>query len=76
MDLNCILSIVEGGLHHYQHMNKSRLGLSDCSDSHQINMILQDSDLWQKFHNVTNEMIVTKSGRYEKFINLSFAHKL
>ena len=28
-----------------------------------INVILQDPELWDKFHNLTNEMIVTKNGR-------------
>lgn len=28
-----------------------------------MTLILQDFELWQKFNSVTNEMIVTKSGR-------------
>lgn len=76
MDLNCILSIVEGGMNHYQqHINtKSQVGLSNCSDRHSINMTLQDAELWQRFHEVTNEMIVTKSGRsvYCLFITPQF----
>ena len=58
-----ILSIVEGGLHHYQHSAKSRVALSSCGERQRINVSLQDSDLWKKFHDVINEMIVTKSGR-------------
>jgi hypothetical protein len=26
-------------------------------------VILEDRELWEKFHGLTNEMIVTKSGR-------------
>lgn len=29
-------------------------------------VVLEDRELWDKFHGLTNEMIVTKSGRYVK----------
>ncbi|CAG2180056.1 unnamed protein product, partial [Oppiella nova] len=74
MDSHCILSIVEGGLHHYQGPHgggggggggrRPGTGISECTETHSpIHMQLQDSDLWKEFHRKTNEMIVTKSGR-------------
>ena len=29
-----------------------------------LNVVLDDRDLWLRFQNLTNEMIVTKNGRY------------
>lgn len=79
MDMHCILSIVEGGLNHYQqfgnggnksgNLSSSSISLDssgsavNCSDRNRISLELQDAELWQKFHEATNEMIVTKSGR-------------
>lgn len=34
-----------------------------ASPDHGVRLRLQDLDLWGKFNSVTNEMIVTKSGR-------------
>jgi hypothetical protein len=80
MDSHCILSIVEGGLHHYQGPHgggggggggrRPGTGISECTETHSpIHMQLQDSDLWKEFHRKTNEMIVTKSGRYVCFVS-------
>ena len=41
----------------------SDLTVSDGEAGRRIEAILEDGDLWQKFHQLTNEMIVTKSGR-------------
>ncbi|ODN05058.1 T-related protein [Orchesella cincta] len=40
-------------------------GMDDDSSVPSINprVLLEDRDLWEKFHGLTNEMIVTKSGR-------------
>lgn len=38
-----------------------RFGLPD------VNATLQNVELWQQFHGIGNEMIITKSGRYVKF---------
>lgn len=29
-----------------------------------LNIVLQEADLWKKFHSLMNEMIVTKNGRW------------
>ena len=33
------------------------------SDSVKLEIVLQDAELWRKFHSLVNEMIVTKNGR-------------
>ncbi|XP_026537572.1 T-box transcription factor TBX19 [Notechis scutatus] len=38
----------------------------------QLQVILEDSALWQRFREVTNEMIVTKNGRTTTVIDLQF----
>lgn len=35
-----------------------------------LHVILDDRDLWMRFQNLTNEMIVTKNGRYINFITI------
>ncbi|RWS25437.1 T-related protein-like isoform X1 [Leptotrombidium deliense] len=60
MDTNGILSVVENGLIHYRQLIKHR---DDFFHKDAIHVTLQDVDLWEKFSAVTNEMIVTKSGR-------------
>ena len=32
-------------------------------DSVKIDIVLQEAELWKKFHSLINEMIVTKNGR-------------
>jgi hypothetical protein len=32
-------------------------------DSIKVDIILQEAELWRKFHSLVNEMIVTKNGR-------------
>jgi len=36
-----------------------------CSEAKHVHVHLDDSELWKKFKSLTNEMIVTKNGRYE-----------
>ena len=37
----------------------------DSSESREcVRVLLDDSELWRSFHQLTNEMIVTKSGRW------------
>ena len=33
--------------------------------NHMINILLEERDLWKQFHLITNEMILTKAGRFE-----------
>lgn len=35
----------------------------------EVNATLQNVELWQQFHGIGNEMIITKSGRYVKFVH-------
>ena len=38
----------------------------DSSESREnVRVLLDDSELWRSFHQLTNEMIVTKNGRYD-----------
>ena len=34
------------------------------SDGIKVDIVLQEADLWRKFHSLVNEMIVTKNGRF------------
>jgi len=61
MDPNVIISIVENDLNRQQN-DKDRLANSR-NDAIAIDVSLQDLDLWEKFNEKTNEMIVTKGGR-------------
>lgn len=36
-----------------------------------IDITLEDHELWEQFQSLTNEMIVTKSGRLKKFLKFS-----
>ena len=38
------------------------------SEAKHVHVNLDDSELWKKFKTLTNEMIVTKNGRYIRFI--------
>ena len=38
---------------------------SVLSEASKVNVTLEESDLWKKFEALTNEMIVTKNGRYD-----------
>ena len=39
-----------------------------------IKLGLEDAELWTKFKELTNEMIVTKTGRYEWFLARAFQY--
>ena len=37
-----------------------------------LDVVLQEAELWRKFHSLVNEMIVTKNGRYELCLFIYF----
>ena len=39
------------------------LASSKTSDGIKVDIVLQEAELWRKFHSLVNEMIVTKNGR-------------
>ena len=44
---------------------QTTLSLQQSSkSSRQCSVSLENEDLWDKFHSITNEMIVTRAGRY------------
>ncbi len=45
------------------------------SGPEKVRMSLEDRDLWSKFKELTNEMIVTKSGRWDSFSVFHFSQK-
>ena len=49
----------------YPHLEVEKLHKDD-----DLRISLEDSDLWRSFHSITNEMIVTKNGRYCAFLNI------
>ena len=42
----------------------SRTKVTEDEDSQKIRIHLDDHELWANFHRLSNEMIVTKNGRY------------
>lgn len=58
---------------HIQHLNGNGSNYTNSRSPDQIdrnlNVSLDDRDLWMRFQNLTNEMIVTKNGRYVKLFN-------
>ncbi|XP_059175688.1 T-box transcription factor T homolog 1-like [Physella acuta] len=66
MDINHLLSAVDQDLHQHQQQqqqqqqNDNKHG--DNPERH-LNVVLEDRELWEKFKEFTNEMIVTKNGR-------------
>lgn len=44
-------------------LNNSMTGRSPDHIDRNLNVSLDDRDLWMRFQNLTNEMIVTKNGR-------------
>jgi hypothetical protein len=49
-------------MHHQNSSNNNMMMTSNGEKS--INVRLEDRDLWLRFYEKTNEMIVTRSGRY------------
>jgi hypothetical protein len=46
------------------HNNTSNNMMASNGGEKSINVRLEDRDLWMRFYGKTNEMIVTRSGRY------------
>ena len=81
MDINHLLTAVDQDLQQQQpqndNNNKHETGSSNSSTDNNperhLNVVLEDRELWEKFKEFTNEMIVTKNGREEtSFLNLIF----
>lgn len=54
-----------GSPSHIQHLNSNSCAGNRSPDQidQNLNVSLDDRDLWMRFQNLTNEMIVTKNGR-------------
>lgn len=68
MDINHLLSAVDQDLHSQQQQQQNEKKQSNCAADNSnperhLNVVLEDRDLWEKFKEFTNEMIVTKNGR-------------
>lgn len=66
MDINHLLSAVDQDLHQQQpqQQNDNKHGNNDNNNPERhLNVVLEDRELWEKFKEFTNEMIVTKNGR-------------
>lgn len=71
MDINHLLTAVDQDLHQHHHHQQqqpndgSKHGVMAGSDNPErhLNVVLEDRELWEKFKEFTNEMIVTKNGR-------------
>ncbi|CAG5125545.1 unnamed protein product [Candidula unifasciata] len=68
MDINHLLSAVDQDLHQQQPQqqqndNKHGNNANDNNPERHLNVVLEDRELWEKFKEFTNEMIVTKNGR-------------
>ena len=71
MDINHLLTAVDQDLQQQQpqndNNNKHETGSSNSSTDNNperhLNVVLEDRELWEKFKEFTNEMIVTKNGR-------------
>lgn len=65
-----ILNVANESDHSESHSpaNSRDLNLSPArrerSDGIKVDIVLQEADLWRKFHSLINEMIVTKNGRF------------
>lgn len=59
LDINHLISAVEQDLRQQQ----SNEVLDNGNPESNLNVVLEDKELWQQFKGYTNEMIVTKSGR-------------
>lgn len=42
----------------------------NTTDESQVKIVLEEADLWRRFKSLTNEMIVTKNGRYVALLNV------
>lgn len=56
----------------------SLLGSCNCDELKPIQCHLETKDLWEKFHDLGTEMIITKTGRwvigfFNKFVSLFYA---
>ncbi|GFR57855.1 brachyury protein [Elysia marginata] len=78
MDINHLLSAVDQDLHtqHHHHQQQQQqqqqsndgnkhgvMTGGDNNPERHLNVVLEDRELWEKFKEFTNEMIVTKNGR-------------
>lgn len=71
MDINHLLSAVDQDLQQQQQQQSvqqqggdgSKHGGDTTNPERHLNVVLEDRELWEKFKEFTNEMIVTKNGR-------------
>lgn len=67
MDISHILNAVSHDLRQQQQQqNESKHGCNESDANNperNLNVVLEDRELWGKFKEFTNEMIVTKNGR-------------
>ena len=56
----------ENNLIYVKDLASSSSGGTYINQQHSIQIRLEDRDLWMRFFGKTNEMIVTRSGRYTK----------
>lgn len=72
MDINHLLSAVDQDLHQHQQQQQQQPNDNKHGDSinpeRHLNVVLEDRELWEKFKEFTNEMIVTKNGRSVLFL--------
>ncbi|CAL1531433.1 unnamed protein product [Lymnaea stagnalis] len=63
MDINHLLSAVDQDVPQHQQQPDMKHGADNNNPERHLNVVLEDRELWEKFKEFTNEMIVTKNGR-------------
>lgn len=62
--VNHILEVVENTMFSESPREAENLITNENCEDDNAKITLEESDLWRRFKSLTNEMIVTKNGRY------------
>lgn len=65
--VNHILKAAESSMADNDTSRESSHENKNTTDESQVKIVLEEADLWRRFKSLTNEMIVTKNGRYDIF---------